>query len=136
MKLENKIAVVTGAGSGIGRGVAKRFAEEGAKLVLADVNDDGLKQTAEIVAELGGECETVIADVTKKSDVKGLVDKAVATYGTLDIMVNNAGILSWSPVQDMPEEEWDRVLGVNLKGTFCAAARRTRTWRSKGAGRS
>ncbi len=132
MKLENRIAVVTGAGSGIGRGVAKRFAEEGAKLVLADVNNDGLKQTGEIVAELGGECATVIADVTKKSDVQGLVDKAVETYGTLDIMVNNAGILSWSPVQDMPEEEWDRVLGVNLKGTFLGIQAAAKYWVDNG----
>ena len=79
MKLENKIAVITGAGSGIGRGVAKRFTEEGAKLVLGDVNPDGLQQTAEIVAELGGESVTVVADVTKKSDVQGLVDKAIET---------------------------------------------------------
>ena len=128
MKLENKIAVITGAGSGIGRGIAKRFTEEGAKLVLGDVNPDGLQQTAEIIAEMGGESVTVVADVTKKSDVQGLVDKAVETYGTLDIMVNNAGILSWSPVQDMPEEEWDRVLGVNLKGTFLGIQAAAKYW--------
>ena len=118
MRLEGKTAIVTGAGSGIGRGVARRFNQEGARLVLADWSEEGLQATVNEINDVGGQAIGVTADVSKKADVEALVAAAVQTYGGLDIMVNNAGVASWASVLDQTEEEWDRMIAVNLKGVF------------------
>jgi NAD(P)-dependent dehydrogenase (short-subunit alcohol dehydrogenase family) len=126
MRFANKVAVITGAARGIGRACAERFLGEGAKVVLGDIDAEHLKETA---AAIGAPDNVlaVVTDVGKKEQVVALIDAAVKKFGRIDIMVNNAGI---APVQDfleISEADYDRVLAVNLKGTFMgtqAAGRR------------
>jgi len=119
MRLNNKIALVTGAGSGFGRGIATRFAEEGAKLVVADIN----KETAKMVAgEIGDSAIAVVADVSKNSDVEAMIQQTVAQWGRLDILVNNAGTTHRNkPMTEVTEEEFDRIFAVNVKSVFLTA---------------
>ena len=118
MKLKNKVAVVTGAARGIGFACARRFAQDGAKVLLADVNAQGLE---EAVAKLAGEGLTVaghVTDVTKRDDIERLVAEAVTRFGGIDIMVNNAGIALTQDMMSITEADYDKVLAVNLKGAF------------------
>ncbi len=117
--LDNKIALVTGGSSGIGRAAALTFAREGAKVIVSDVSTGGGEETAGLVEERGGEAVFVPADVSKIADVKFLIDKTVETHGRLDCAYNNAGIwgVTMSTV-DYPESEWDHVIDVNLKGVW------------------
>ena len=119
MRLNNKIALVTGAGSGFGRGIATRFAEEGAKLVVADIN----KETAKMVAgEIGNSAIAVVTDVSKNSDVEAMIQQTVAQWGRLDILVNNAGTTHRNkPMTEVTEEEFDRIFAVNMKSVFLTA---------------
>ena len=119
MRLANKVAIITGSGGGQGQRAAERFAAEGAKVVVSDVNQAGGQQTVDSVKAAGGEALFVPADVSKAADVKALVEAAVDTYGRLDIMYNNAGILlvgKDGPISEVDEETWERVIDVNLKG--------------------
>ncbi|HIE24055.1 MAG TPA: SDR family oxidoreductase [Candidatus Korarchaeota archaeon] len=117
MSLKDKVAIITGAGSGIGRATALLFAEEGANVVICDIAEEGAKVCEEIM-EKGGEATFIKADVSKAKDVINLIRKTVDKYGRVDILVNNAGIPSHGTVLDISEAEWDRVLNVNLKGAF------------------
>jgi NAD(P)-dependent dehydrogenase (short-subunit alcohol dehydrogenase family) len=123
MRLSNKIAWITGAGSGIGEATAKRFAQEGAKLALTDVNPEGLERVAK---EIGGEVFTAVADVTNKEQLAAAVKGIIARFGRLDILIANAGLTRDGLALRMSEANWDLVLDVNLKGTFlsCQAAMR------------
>lgn len=126
MRLQDKIAIVTGAGSGNGRGIALRFAEEGAHLVVADVSDKGARETAAMIEALGQQALVTLTDVSRRDHAEAMVAQTVERFGRVDILVNNAGIETLVPFLDLPEEQWDRVLDVNLKGTFLcgqAAAR-------------
>lgn len=117
MKLQDRVAVITGAAQGIGRACAERFLAEGAKVVVGDVNEARLAATARDI----GPPERVLAvvtDVSRKEQVDALVAKAVARFGRLDVMVNNAGICPIVPFLDVTEETYDKVLNVNLKGAF------------------
>jgi NAD(P)-dependent dehydrogenase (short-subunit alcohol dehydrogenase family) len=120
MRLENKVAIITGAGSGIGREAAILFAREGARVIVADVNDAGGKQTAETVRTDGGSAVFLHADVSKAGEVKALVDTAESRYSKLDVIFNNAGIFPANDgsVIDTTEDVWDLVMNVNLKGVF------------------
>ena len=119
MRLNNKIALVTGAGSGFGRGIAARFAEEGAKLVIADINEEAAKMVA---GEIGGSAIAVGADVSKNSDVDAMIQQTVAQWGRLDILVNNAGTTHRNkPMTEVTEEEFDRIFAVNMKSVFLTA---------------
>ncbi|KPU95806.1 dehydrogenase [Variovorax paradoxus] len=133
MRLAGKVAVVTGAARGIGRATAERLLAEGAKVVVSDIDAQTLEKTA---AEIGPAADVfaVRADVSKKSEVVGLVEAAVRHFGTLDIMVNNAGIAPVVEFLDVTEEMLDRVLDVNLKGAFYGtqAAGREMVARGKG----
>jgi 3-oxoacyl-[acyl-carrier protein] reductase len=125
MLLKDKVALITGAGNGIGRATAVRFAQEGAKIVLADLDKEGLKATA---GELGKSAEitTVESNVTIRDEVQKMVDTAVEKFGQLDILINNAGInmdglttrIKDSEVKLMSDDKWDAVINVNLKGTW------------------
>ena len=118
-KLENKVAIVTGAASGIGRATALLFAGEGAKLVAADWDKEQGERVAEDILERGGDAIFVKTDVSSPEDVKHLVAKAVGVYGHLDVIFNNAGIEGeQAQTADCSLDNWDRVIGINLKGVF------------------
>lgn len=117
--LKGKVAIVTGASSGIGQGIAKRLGCEGAKVIVDYIGTpEGAEETERAIKESGGEGEIVRADVTSMSDVKCLVDTAWNKYGAADILVNNAGMEKRSDFWDTPEEDYDKVMAVNLRGPF------------------
>jgi NAD(P)-dependent dehydrogenase (short-subunit alcohol dehydrogenase family) len=119
-RLDGKVALVTGGASGIGRATALTFAREGAKLVVADLNEDGGQQTVHMITENGGEAIFVQVDVTSASAIEAMLGKTVETYGRLDCAHNNAGIAGRirAPLHECPEDVWDQVLAINLKGVW------------------
>lgn len=118
-RLEDKVALVTGGGSGIGRSSALAMSAEGAKVVVADISAEGAEQTVGIIEEAGGEAISVMCDVTDPSQVEAMVGQAVETYGRLDCALNNAGTEGvLAPVTDYPQEVWDRVISLNLTAVW------------------
>jgi NAD(P)-dependent dehydrogenase (short-subunit alcohol dehydrogenase family) len=118
MRLAGKVAIITGAGAGIGRATALLFAKEGAKVVVADCDPEGGAETVRLIEETSDAAIFVQVDVSKAADVKKMVMTTVERYGRLDILVNNAGIYAQADVVEASEEEWNRILDVNLKGGF------------------
>lgn len=118
MRLAGKIAIVTGAGSGIGHEAAKLFAQEGATVVVADRDVAAAERVAAEIAGAGGKAAPYKVDVSKEAEVKALVDKAVADHGRLDILVNNAGFGFAGTVVNTSEADWDALMAVNVKGVF------------------
>jgi 3-oxoacyl-[acyl-carrier protein] reductase len=133
--LAGRVAVITGAASGIGRQAALTFTEAGAQVVLADIDEDGLAQTADEVAALGGKPVPLRTDVTSRDEVEALARHAVEAGGRLDVWANVAGILLPSLVVDTTEETLDRMIGINIKGLYwgCAAAARIMTAQGHGS---
>ncbi|MEP7182006.1 MAG: glucose 1-dehydrogenase [Betaproteobacteria bacterium] len=122
MRLAGKVAIVTGAGSGFGEGIAKRFAQEGAKVVVNDIDVANGERVAREIAAAGGQAKFCAGDVSKDLDVSHLVAFALAGYGDLDIVVNNAGTTHRNqPMLDVTEEEFDRIYRVNVKSLFLTA---------------
>ena len=116
MRLENQVAIVTGAASGIGKAMAQRFGKEGSKLVLADINEDALGSVVAEVTEAGGTAVAYAGNLVDPEVAKELIEKAVSEYGQLNILCNNAGVLDkLTPVADLTDEMWDLVMGVNAK---------------------
>ena len=114
-----KVALVTGAGSGIGRASAQRFAQEGARVVVSDINEEGGNETVRLIREVGGEALFVKADVSQAREVEALIHTVVESYGRLDCAHNNAGIsVMLCPIADFDEDDFERVLNVNLKGVW------------------
>ncbi len=156
MRLANKIALITGAGSGIGRGIARRFAAEGALLVLSDVAEQGLRETSTLIDEVlateyperssssttDGVLQTpwgsfVIGDVSARADAERMVEAAIARWGRLDIVVNNAGISGSREAtlaHSTPDEEWERVMAVNVNGVFRVASAAIKRMLGQGSG--
>jgi len=118
--LENKVALVTGAGSGIGRASALAFAREGASVVVNDsMNVKGAEETVKMIREAGGDAIFIQADVTKAAEVEVMVNKTIETYARLDCALNNAGVpASGKRIADCSEEDWDRIININLKGVW------------------
>ena len=133
--LANKVALVTGAGSGIGKAIAMLFAANGAKVVLADVHQINIEAVAKNIETSGGTALCFAADISREGDIDQLIDFTVRNYKTLDILVNNAGIMdSFTPVEDVSNELWDRVMGVNLNGPFYACRRAVKIFLKKKKG--
>ena len=119
MLLSNRVAIVTGGARGIGRGIALRFAEEGCSIAIADVMAAEAGKTVEEISKKGRDGLFVRCDVSKAGQVQDMVNKVIDKFGKVDILVNNAGIgTPPKPIAEIPEEEWDRVLAINLKGVF------------------
>jgi len=121
MRLQNKITIITGAGSGIGRGIALAFAKEGAKVVVADWSEEGGKETVEQIRKINGEAVFVKTDVCKTTDIDKMIKTCLDEFGRIDILINNAGIVKFGPLHETPEKDWDAVLNVNLKSVFLAS---------------
>jgi len=124
-ELENKVVVITGAAGGLGREFALGFAAEGAKIVAADVAEAGLAETVQLVEAAGGEALAVKVDVTSKASTEALAQAAVARFGTIDVLVNNAAIyatLKRAKFTEIDPDEWDRVMNVNVKGAWLVSA--------------
>ena len=118
MKLRGRIALVTGAGRGIGKATAIFLAKEGANIAVNDMDLQLAKETAEEIRAIGCEALAIKADVSNKTEVVRMVDTVIKNFGKIDILVNNAGIFSSVPLIDITEDEWDKVMDVNLKGVF------------------
>ena len=120
MKLQGKVAIVTGAASGIGRASAIAFAREGARVVAVDIEKPKGEETAAMIAALGGETFFAHADVANEEDAKRFVQEALALWGKIDILFNNAGVVLVKPLEEMTGDEWDRVMSINVKSAFLA----------------
>lgn len=145
MKLENKVALITGAGSGLGRRSAQIFSAEGAKVAIVDIDGDRAEQTLKLVQEAGGDAIAITADVAEKAQIQSAVDEAVAHYGKLDIAWANAGVVSRGGVpsvaggeyvafEDLTESDWQHVLGVNLSGVVYTAQAAVPSLKANGGG--
>ena len=118
MSFKDKVAIVTGAASGIGKSCSLSFAEKGVKVVVVDLNKKGTEETNLEIQRKGGKAIFIKADVSKKEDVENIVNITKNNFGKIDILVNCAGICQIRNVEDITEEEWDKIMSINLKGTF------------------
>lgn len=135
MRLAGKVAVVTGAASGMGEAIARLFAQEGAQVVAADVAFDGVQRVVDEIKAAGGKAVAVAANVAVERDVQNMIDTAVREFGTLDILVNNAGIMdNMMPAHELTDELWERVLAVNVTGPMRAIRRALPLFMEKGEG--
>lgn len=118
MRLQNKVALITGAGNGIGKQTALTFSREGAKVVVADINEDAGRKVVDEILQSGGSAAFEMVNVAETKDVVRMVENSVKTYGKIDILVNNAGIVADARLVKMDLEQWQRVIDINLKGVF------------------
>ena len=118
MRFKDKVVVISGAGAGIGKGIANEFAKEGARIVIAEVNVESGNAVVNELQDQGMQALFVQTDVSNNESVEKTAAKVADTWGTIDIVVNNAGIALWKGIKDLSSEEWDQVMGVDLKGVF------------------
>jgi len=121
MKLESKVAIVTGGARGIGKAIALALAREGAQVIVNDVNLEGAEEVVEQISSMGRQAKAMKADISKREEVKKMIQETLAIFHKIDILVNNAGIIRRGSLEDHTEEDWDKVIAVNLKGTFNCA---------------
>ncbi|MBI2088485.1 MAG: SDR family oxidoreductase [Deltaproteobacteria bacterium] len=122
-RLEGRVAIITGSGQGIGKAIALGMAREGAAVVIAEIGEANGLQVKSDVEGLGGKASAIPTDVSREDSVNAMVEQSIKEFGRVDILVNNAGIYPVSPIEEMAEELWDRVIGTNLTGTFlCSKA--------------
>lgn len=123
MGIENRVVLVTGSASGMGRQTAQRFAEQGAAVVINDIDGDKVRDTVEAFRDRGLRVFGVVADISNKAAVEGMVQQAIDTFGRVDVLVNNAGLERAGPLRKLTEADWDLTVDVNLKGSFlCSQA--------------
>lgn len=134
VRLKDKVAIITGAASGIGKATAILFAEHGANVVVADIDRDGGRQTATEIQDVGNVARYIKTDVTNSVETQNVVAQTVDIHGKLDILFNNAGIAMRLPVAELPEEDWHRCLDVNLNGVFLCAKAAVPAMQINGAG--
>ncbi|WP_054957717.1 SDR family oxidoreductase [Paenibacillus dakarensis] len=135
MHLQDKVAVVTGAASGMGKSIAELYAKEGAKVIVSDLNFEGAKVVADGINESGGIATAVKTNVADLNDINTMIDTAVSEYGTLDILVNNAGIMdNMAPIGDVDDQKWDLIFDVNTKGVMRAIRKAIPIFLEKGKG--
>lgn len=133
--LEGRVAIVTGGGGGLAEGICSRLVEAGAVVAAADVDSEKAERMAERVSSSGGRCVPVEVDVSDKASVNAMVESVVDELGGVDILVNNAAVYPLTPWMEIEEEEWDRVMAVNLKGYFLCAKAAYPRMRERGSGR-
>ena len=133
--LKGKVAVVTGSSSGLGITFAQALAEVGANIVLAARRVDKLNEAADTIAKFGVKVRPIQCDVSQQSQVQSLMDETVKTFGRLDILVNNAGVVAMSPATDISVEDWNRVVSINLTGTFLSARTAAKQMMKQGGGK-
>jgi NAD(P)-dependent dehydrogenase (short-subunit alcohol dehydrogenase family) len=133
-RVSGKVAIITGAGGGLGRTIASLFAKEGAKVTVTDINEVNGEKVAEEIRRAGGAAVFVKHDVTSELDWKKVIEKTLAEFGKLDILVNNAGILFSKPIEDMSLDEWRRVLSINMDGVFLGTKYAIRAMKMTGGG--
>lgn len=121
IKLTGKVAIVTGAGSGIGQGVARALGAEGMNLVICGRRNEPLKETSRLIEEAGGQVTAIQADISQTPDAQRVVNTALEVFGRVDILINNAGISGGDAIHKMTDEDWDKVMTVNLRGAFLMA---------------
>lgn len=121
MRLKDKVSIITGAGTGIGRATAIKFAKEGGKVIVADLNEAAMQETVSTIVEIGGEAIAFKVDITNRQQISHMVDEIMRVYGRIDVLVNNAGIIDDGQLYKMTDEQFDRVIDVNLKGTYNTA---------------
>ena len=135
MKLKGKVAVVTGAASGMGKAIATLYAKEGARVVVSDLNLEGAKATVSDIEAAGGKAVAVLTNVAKEEDIQKMIDTAVETYGTVDILVNNAGIMdNFEPAGEITDAQWEKVFAVNTTSVMRATRKVLPIFLEKGAG--
>jgi 3-oxoacyl-[acyl-carrier protein] reductase len=134
MEFQGKVALVTGGGSGIGRATCEIFAERGGAVVVVDLKEAAAKATAESIAGKGGRAQGIRCDVTRWADVQAAVDTARRVFGRLDVVINCAGVLRGSRLEDTSEEDWNEVLRINLTGAFLVTKAAMRALREQGGG--
>lgn len=133
-RFAGKSVVVTGAGQGIGRKVAHEFAAQGAAVAILDIEDGPLAETTEAIRQTGARVESVLGDVSRREDVKRVIDLALERFGALDVAVQVAGIADFMPLVDFTDEVWDRIIGVNLRGTWYLVQEAARVMVPQGRG--
>ena len=121
-EIQNKVVIITGASSGLGEATAKRLAASGAKLMLAARREDRLKELVAAIAQTGGTANYLVTDVTDRAQVEALAKQTLSTYGRIDVLINNAGLMPLSPLDQIKVKEWDRTIDVNIKGVLYGIA--------------
>jgi 3-oxoacyl-[acyl-carrier protein] reductase len=135
MSMEGRVAIVTGAAKGIGRGVARTLAREGADIVIVDINLQGAQQVADEIQASGRKTLAMKVDISCKQDVLDAVEATIQTFARIDILVNNAGIAEPETVEDLSEADWDRTININLKGPFLFSQAVIPQMKKQGGGR-
>jgi NAD(P)-dependent dehydrogenase (short-subunit alcohol dehydrogenase family) len=134
MNYKTKLVIITGAGKGIGRCIAQTYASKGAKVVLAEKDPELGSETEKIIASDGGTATFIRADISNPRDIEQLMKTAIDLYGTVDILINNAGISQWKSPYDISVEEWDEIINTNLRGTFLCSREAAKIMKEHGGG--